>query len=120
MSHNFSTCFTLCVLVRAIEFYSGDFDGYGFFWISTTTMTSLAFEVRACKDVVIILSEVTGVEYFGYSYVIGIGRENKQSFISEGTHTVTIDTPDILSCDVYRQFWVSWFENEVNIETYLH
>jgi hypothetical protein len=45
--------------------------------------------------------------------VLGINA-NTQSCIREsryGTNVVFIDTPDILSCDEFRYFWMRWKEN---------
>lgn len=79
-------------------------------------MTSLTFEVKACTDVTIVLSEYPGVEYFMYSYVVLLGGNgNTITRISEAYHQHTVATPDILSCDEHRLFWLSWANNEVEI-----
>ena len=66
------------------------------------------FKAKACSDVHVALSSVHGSSD-GMEVVIG-GWSNSMSAIrpTKGGHLTEVTTLDILSCDQFRSFWITW------------
>ncbi|ELU10678.1 hypothetical protein CAPTEDRAFT_63764, partial [Capitella teleta] len=78
------------------------------------------FSVKACNDAHIALSSNPGfTAEHTYEIVLG-GASNKKSFIRNETLSASLvskDTPGILSCDEYREFWISWEHDMIEVGT---
>ncbi len=76
--------------------------------------TYFVFGVRTCMDAHVGLLPPTGSTESYYEVVIG-GYSNSRSDIRRWPDVgipVHVQTPNILNCDQYRHFWVSWDNNE--------
>ena len=78
--------------------------------------TYFEFRVQACSGAILALYS----NYWGwYNYEIGIGLEDNSMLMiyDDKIYTVVreIVYPDLLSCWVERQFWVSWKDGVVRI-----
>ena len=71
----------------------------------------IVFQVQACSDAHVALSELfNNVKTKTYEIIIG-GNANKNSFIRDYDtfgEMQRVDTVDILDCNNYRTFWVKW------------
>jgi len=76
------------------------------------------FKVRACNDAHITLSS-DGSFDADYSYEIVLsGWLNQRSVIRrchQCDESVSVDTQQLLSCNDYRQFWISWDNGMVSV-----
>ena len=81
----------------------------------TRTTNFATFLVQACSDAHIGLMERVG-DTLAYEVVIG-GSENTRTAIRRNRQTdeVTVETPEILSCDIMRPFWISWYEGLIEV-----
>ena len=82
--------------------------------------TDVMFKVRACSNAFIELTEnrwTTG-EVFGYEIVLGkeantISSISRIGFGESGRLEVT--TPDVLYCEDFQYFWISWKGGHVEV-----
>lgn len=69
------------------------------------------FEVKACGNAIIALSEIQGNTTW-HTYEIVLGSDfNSKSFIYDvdnDTVVVNAETPAVLDCQQHKQFWISW------------
>ena len=85
---------------------------YKKFWVSTTDITGVVFEVLADKNAYIALCAVEGqIDYDAYEIQIGI--ENNQVTViypklNDATNQVRASTPNVLDHLQFRAFWISW------------
>ncbi|ELU12989.1 hypothetical protein CAPTEDRAFT_114549 [Capitella teleta] len=88
---------------------------YNYTWF-VTERTSISFKVKTCADAHLALStDPMDVSTNTYEVIIG-GWENTRSSIRRGIggdQLQTASTPDVLSCDELRLFWVSWQEGRI-------
>lgn len=87
--------------------------------MDVTGHTSFTFNVKACHDAHIALSQDKGVDSRNtYEIVIG-GWSDQQSVIRDCKQCAHMDTqnriPHPLSCSQYRPFWVSWANNIIRV-----
>ncbi|RZF48823.1 hypothetical protein LSTR_LSTR003203, partial [Laodelphax striatellus] len=73
---------------------------------------NIVFEIRAGGSVHIALSDIQGVSEVSYVIVIG-GSDNRLSWVTRGKHGYgrrlqSWSTPEILSEEESRTFWLSW------------
>ena len=79
-------------------------------WLTVTGRTNAVFSVKACTDAHVALSEVPGLfTTKTYEIIIG-GYSNAYSKIRLGRDIdlKTEYTQNILNCNEFRYFWVSW------------
>lgn len=79
-------------------------------WLTVTGRTNAVFSVKACTDAHVALSEIPGLFTTNtYEIIIG-GYGNAESKIRLGrdTELKSESTPQILNCNDFRYFWVSW------------
>ena len=84
--------------------------GFDTLWLRQVQKSSVVFGVRTCNDAILALSEEMQQVSNSYEIIIG-GYSNQRSEIRPNVQTVPVtwlDTPDILSCNETRFFWVSW------------
>lgn len=84
---------------------------------------TLAFEVKSCTSVHILLSSSDVQNSSLPLYEIRLGGWNNMkshllyraddSLTDESMHLTTVDTPNILSCTVYMPFWISYIGEHV-------
>jgi len=76
----------------------------------------MVVRVIACRDAHIALSETfNNVQTRTYEIIIG-GNGNQNSFIrdySTGGEKQRVETPDIMDCNNFRAFWVSWEDHRI-------
>ena len=73
----------------------------------------MAFKVKACSEVWLALSQVPGlVEASTYQIGIGVGQQGAAKdavqIYSDGDVKRTVTFQDILKCDEFSEFWISW------------
>ncbi len=85
-------------------------------WLSVVGYSSFVFRVRACQNVKILLAETMG-NYNVMITNIFIGTNNENSSIIHRNDEVINHTPNILHCDEFRAFYVTWTESTVNVGT---
>ena len=80
--------------------------------------TAITFKVKASCDAYITLCSTYGdCEYKSYEFAIG-EKSNFKSSIKDGASGIALCTnvtPNILSADDFRTFWISWSENALRI-----
>jgi len=84
--------------------------GFDTLWLRQVQKTNVVFGVRTCNDAILALSEEMEKVSNSYEVVIG-GYGNKRSDIRSNVQSDAVarmDTPDIVSCNETRFFWVSW------------
>jgi Farnesoic acid 0-methyl transferase len=105
----------IIILVRELTVHSPPTYGHDLAWFVTTSNFFL-FRVRACSDVRLLLaaepySKNDNNGQHVHEVVIG-GWHNSRSVIYRdlvsNTTAVEASTPNILSCDELRQFWIRW------------
>ncbi|OWF48285.1 C3 and PZP-like alpha-2-macroglobulin domain-containing protein 8 [Mizuhopecten yessoensis] len=87
--------------------------------LDVTGHTSFTFQVKACHDAHIALSQDKGVDTKNtYEIVIG-GWGDQQSVIRDCKQCAQMDVenhmPHPLSCTQYRPFWISWANNIIRV-----
>ena len=83
---------------------------YGSFILSPSK-TYMTFKVRACNDAHIALAADDSMDPANSYEIVISGWFNQRSVIRpchQCQEWISADTPDLLSCDTYRQFWISW------------
>ena len=106
--------FNVLDTVAAHDYTMGTTDQYmhNQTWLALRDSDSIVFHVKACSDAYILLSEM--FDDTSNVYEIGIGTDkNIHSEIRQkvdGIPYTSAWTPDILSCDEYRSFWIMWIE----------
>ena len=97
----------------------GSYDYYRYHLV-VANKNSLMFSLKACSDGHVGLSEIPGLSSLNmYEVVIG-GWTNTKSVIRrarQGKIEVEAQTPDILSCDLARYFWVTWEDGVIQMGT---
>ena len=100
-----------CVSGRWVSTTTPNAYRYNHLWATVDDRSSLTFRVRACNDAHLALASVLGdTSYHTYEVVIG-ASSNQYSVIRNMTlqnNLMAAHTPDILSCDESRPFWLSW------------
>ena len=88
-----------------------DFD-HGYLRVPGTSY--LTFSVRACQDAHIALGRFAG-ETGALEVVLGVDGNQRSVILStkQGREVASMDTPNILSCDQFRDFWVGWSEGDI-------
>ncbi len=74
------------------------------------------FHLRACSNAKIALTAIPGniKDNFTYEIIIGYNADKNTKILLRGTDEQEVaNTPFILSCDTFRQFWVSWLSGEI-------
>ena len=92
---------------------------YNTSWLDVVGKASFEFQIQACSDVHLALARIPGeAAVQSYEVVIG-GWQNSKSAIRkfplESPPSFQMDTPDILDCGEFRQFWVSWLDGDVRV-----
>ena len=87
-------------------------------WLASISKPHVIFGLRACQEAILTLSQLTRVTV-ALTYFVKIGTRNNtateimEKFVDqEGT---VVDTPNILSCDETRMFWVRWGDGVVSM-----
>ena len=95
----------------------GSYDYYRYHK-TVTGETAVVVGIQACSDGHIGLSEVPGLSSLNmYEVVIG-GWSNSKSVIRrarQGHIEVEASTPDILSCNSMKFFWVTWEDGIIEV-----
>ena len=68
------------------------------------------FEVKSCAEALIALTEIAG-NITWHAYEVKIGVNNNKTYIYDAEHKTIVaqaSTPEILSCEEFRPFWVAW------------
>ncbi|CAG2190043.1 unnamed protein product [Mytilus edulis] len=102
--------------------YVVDVNKYG---LDLTGITTLTFEVMACGEASIVMSnsEVGDPKKPMYDFIIG-GENNQKSFLrrrkddsltARSKQTVFYHTPDVCKCDEYRPFWIRAIDGILSI-----
>lgn len=73
------------------------------------------FEVRACSLAHVVLMERPDSAATAIHVVIGDNNNRQTSISFPDGQTAEVDTPNILSCELYRKFWVSWENEQIRI-----
>ena len=77
----------------------------------------LVFTVKVCQDAIVTLQEYPGINHYN-SYEVIIGLNNDMTEVLNtpgGARLAYANTKDILSCNSYRQFWISWEDKLLEI-----
>ena len=91
-----------------------DLPSFDKIWLFTD-METFTFEVHACKEANIFLSTTPFHKTDGLHIKIG-AKDNQVISITEGENLLgEKQTPNVLSCDRYRWFWLSWDDNVVRV-----
>ena len=98
------------------EFYTPAHYDLNQYRLRTTTQTSAAFELKACRDGHVVLMDRVGDDV-AYELTIGssgndwcVIRKQRQTTDVAGAYT-----PDILNCDQMLPFWVSWVDGLIQL-----
>ncbi|ELT98457.1 hypothetical protein CAPTEDRAFT_225278 [Capitella teleta] len=86
-------------------------------WVSAIGRSAIVLQVKACRDVHVLLSDKEGVPGNGYEVAIGMS-DNMKTAIREvkfGPNMINVDTPDILSCKDTRAFWFRWSHHKLSM-----
>ncbi|XP_071138508.1 uncharacterized protein [Mytilus edulis] len=71
-------------------------------------ITTLTFEVKACQDATIVMSNSDdGNSSMPMYQFIFCGWENEKSAIRKQDQGVEVNTLGVCKCDEYRSFWIS-------------
>ena len=88
-------------------------------WITTRYSPHISFAVRSCGNVAIHLSKHMHRTAGTDAYVVELGlKTDSYSYIRElkdGTILTSAHTPGILSCSLYRPFWIGWRGNGIEV-----
>lgn len=95
---------------------AGEFESH---WLTSFTGDNLVFKVKSCRHASLALSAFLGLSR-PLTYVVSIGtKANKETEIDwrigDSTSRVSIASENILNCDEYRDFWVSWRDDMVRV-----
>jgi len=115
----FSAIYDICfVTVREITVHTPNTYGYNNAWFVTNNYF-FSFRVRSCSEVRLLLTvepyqiDPSNEEHI-HEIVIG-GWQNTRSVIYLDTvsniSVADSNTPNILSCNEFRQFWIQWTGN---------
>lgn len=78
---------------------------------SIAGQNSIVFQVMACRDAHVALTQLfNNLQSPTYEIIIG-GNGNRNSFIRDGNtfeEFYRVDSADVLDCNAYRTFWVKW------------
>lgn len=81
----------------------------------------MLFSVRACSSAQIALAETLGnLETNAYEIILG-AYDNTQTFIrkqvggDEAEEGNSVETPGILDCHSYRDFYISWNDGTIEV-----
>lgn len=103
-----------------IKLHTGSTYSYDRYHQTVKDKQWMLFSVKSCNDAHIALSSNPGfTAEHTYEIVLG-GASNKKSFIRNETLSASLvskDTPGILSCDEYREFWISWEHDMIEVGT---
>lgn len=72
--------------------------------------------MRACNDAILGLFDYYHTDKL-YEVVIG-GSSNQNTWIRSerlGDSEKRVSTPNILNCDEYRGFWLSWYDGKIAV-----
>lgn len=86
------------------------------FWLSPT-MPHLTFTVMTCHYAALLLSNTRSGEY-KYEVIIGYDR-NRLVVVRDADGRIhhTIDRPDLLNCNEYRKFWITFTTGSIAVGT---
>lgn len=77
----------------------------------TTHKTSFSFRLRSCIEARLLLARYPGNNATASELSIGAENNQKTKFLPDRQHPaeqeVVTETPNILSCDTFRDFWIS-------------
>lgn len=81
-------------------------------WL-TTHKTAFTFKLRSCIEARLLISKHPGDDMTEAAELfIGTDSNSRTKFLpnrqAPGTNEVSEETPNILSCDTFRDFWMSW------------
>jgi len=86
-------------------------------WLTTVT-PYIEFEFQSCSDLKVALStNPKDITSNTYEIIIG-GWKNTKSVIRRGIMQSTVaeaDSPDIVSCDELRPFWIGWENGNMTV-----
>lgn len=92
-------------------------DSYSRILMSVVGANEFVFGVAACRDAYIAMSQVPGIyTHFTYELVIG-AQDNTETMLYSavgGNLLKSAMTPQILSCDTVRLFWLSWRNGQIS------
>lgn len=95
---------------------------YDQYWINNVLEPFLKFDVKLCRDALLTFSATYGTSVaHGYECVIG-ASQNTRTAIRNTTDTgdkISVDTSDILSCDEFRPFWISFVNGLIQVNNSL-
>ena len=81
------------------------------FWIDVEGRSYYVFKVKACQDAHIKLCK-RARQIKSDTYEVRIGTESNQKTViipdPNDSHQVSADTPNVLDCNQYTSFWISW------------
>lgn len=80
-------------------------------WVDVTSFSSFKYRVAACADARLELSAKHQDDASAILYRIRMGfQSNRKTRIEnmQDGHSLDVDTPQILNCDVARYFWLHW------------
>ena len=88
-------------------------------WSLDVEQTSLIFDVTACSDAYVTVSETLGALSQSPAYDILIGADGNQATKlmnrTTGDVITSQNTSNILNCSDFRSFWVSWANGFIQI-----
>ena len=119
MTKNSSFIVVFDIVVTSLTSHTPDNYNYNQFWLTVAGRWFIVFRVKACNDAHIGLAAIVGnSENRLYEVVIG-GQGNTQSYIRRTAQSTDdealAETPDILSCNEFRSFWIQWENNHVEV-----
>lgn len=87
-------------------------------WITVVEQTSMVFKVKACSDVhVVLASYPKNPRVRSYDLLLGSDGNTMTKLYREGTLVHSINTSNLLKCDVDQYLWVSWQNNIIEMGT---
>ena len=96
---------------------------YDTMWKKIGNRYFVDFVVMACgHGHVLLATEEGNTDSNIYEFVIG-GWDNNQTVIRTkifGEYRAGAHTPDLLTCDRQREFWVSWLQGELMVSTNIY
>ena len=81
----------------------------------TLTQDYLVFGVKACHSAMLAFSRAPGVtDTNAWVLTIGSQSNTKSTLEKKESSQQTYDSPDVLSCDSMRMFWIQFTNNAIS------
>ena len=90
---------------------------YGTVYMSISDEKVVSFKVKVCQDAIVTLMQYPGIPaYNSYELVIGLNNQLTEVYDTPGgSRLATASSNSVLSCDSFRDFWISWEDKVLEV-----